>query len=142
VNAFSAVIFSFVGLPFTILRTIPVTFLTLGSFFGWRTAGFFIGFDAFFAGLFLVFAMASIIAAVRSFRQSMPVNHLSGSLPAHPPYREWTFSMGQIIAKFSVSDDNISSEGSYQFEGLEPGRVRLFKFNSQKSKSLFRKDLP
>ena len=62
-NAFSAASFSFVGLPFTILRTVPVIFLAFDSFFDWRTAGFFVALDAPFANPFFVFAMPAIIAA-------------------------------------------------------------------------------
>jgi hypothetical protein len=55
------------------------------------------------------------------------------------------FSTGAIVsAKRCVLPQELASAriGLYQFEGPEPGRVRLFKFDSEKSKSLFRKDLP
>ena len=46
------------------------------------------------------------------------------------------------VANSSSLTASSSSESLGQLEGLEPGRVRLSKFDSQKSKSLFRKDLP
>ena len=53
----------------------------------------------------------------------------------------WLYGHALGIARIQPLD-SADKKDLGQLERLEPGRVCLFKFDSEKSKSLFRKDLP